>query len=132
MRKLTVILSALLLAVLPAVAQREFGGTVRFDKTVHDFGTVDVKDGALNCSFEVTNIGSEVLNIFAVTTTCSCTKVSWTKGDIAPGAKGTIEVSYSNDEGPYPFDKALHVYLSGFDRPVILHVKGVTIKARKK
>ena len=55
----------------------------------------------------------------------------WTRTDIAPGAKGTIDVTYTNDEGPYPFDKTLTVYLSDLDKPVILHVKGTAYKGKK-
>ena len=86
----------------------------------------------LGWSFEVTNIGSEPLNIFAVTSSCSCTSAKWTREDIAPGASGTINVTYTNDEGPYPFDKTLTVYISGYERPVILHVKGTSFKSKKK
>ena len=130
MKKFIVILSLCLLAALPAAAQKDFGGLARFDRTVHDFGKINTKDGAVSCTFEVTNIGKETLNIFAVITTCGCTSVKWTRTDIAPGAKGTIEVTYSNDEGPYPFDKALTVYLSGLDKPVILHIKGTAYRGR--
>ncbi|MBO4768823.1 MAG: DUF1573 domain-containing protein [Bacteroidales bacterium] len=128
-------LAILLLALLPAftaAAQKDFGGVARFSATVIDMGKVDIRDGAVNCSFEVTNIGSEPLNIFAVTSSCSCTSAKWTREDIAPGASGTINVTYTNDEGPYPFDKTLTVYISGYERPVILHVKGTSFKSKKK
>ena len=131
MKRLLLIL-ILLSATLTAAAQKDFGGVVSFDRTVHDFGKVDIRDGAVSCTFEVTNTGTDVLNIFAVVTTCGCTKAKWTREDIVPGAKGTIDVTYSNDEGPYPFDKTLTVYLSRPERPVILHIKGTAYKSRKK
>lgn len=129
--KRTVIILASLFAACAAYAQTEFGGVVRLDKTVHDFGTVDVKDGAVSCSFAVTNIGEDTLNIFAVTSTCGCTTAKWTRTDIAPGEAGQIDVTFTNDEGPYPFDKTLTVYLSALSRPVILHIKGTAVKGRK-
>ena len=132
MKKNIAILALCLLAALPAAAQKEFGGAALFDRTVHDFGRINTRDGAVSCSFEVTNTGSEALNIFAVTTTCGCTTAKWTRTDIAPGQKGTIDVTYTNDEGPYPFDKTLTVYLSGIERPVILHVKGTAYNGKKK
>ena len=130
--KKVIIIAMMLLAGLSAHAQKDFGGAVRFDKTVFDFGKIDIRDGAVQCSFEVTNISEKPLNILAVTTTCGCTTAKWTRGDIAPGAKGSIDVSYTNDEGPYPFDKTLTVYLDGLERPVILHVKGSAFKGRKE
>lgn len=129
MKRILTLLCICLLA-LPAAAQKEFGGIARFDRTVHDFGKIDMRDGAVSCSFEVTNISDSVLNIFAVTTTCGCTSAVWTRTDIAPGGKGTIEITYKNDEGPYPFDKTLTAYLSGLDRPVILHIKGTAFKGK--
>ena len=129
--KRIVFIIACLLATVSAAAQKDFGGVARFDRTVNDFGKVDVRNGAVSCSFTVTNIGGEPLNIFAVTTTCTCTSAKWTREDIAPGAAGTIDVTYSNDEGPYPFDKTLTVYLSSIDKPVILHIKGTAVKGRK-
>ncbi len=128
--RLSILILALLMA-LPAAAQKEFGGVARFDATVIDMGKVNIMDGAVSCSFLVTNIGEEPLNIFAVTSSCSCTTAKWTREDIAPGASGTIDVTYTNDEGPYPFDKTLAVYLSGVERPVILHVKGVSYKGKR-
>lgn len=132
MKKIIAAMVSVLAFMASAAAQRDFGGTVRFDKTVFDFGRVDLRDGAVSCSFEVTNIGDKPLNILAVTTSCSCTTPKWTKGDIAPGKNGRIDVSYTNDEGPYPFDKALTVYIDGLEKPVILHVKGTAFKGRKK
>mgnify|MGYP002624804836 CR=1 FL=1 len=126
------IAAALLLTAVGASAQKDFGGIARFDTTVHDFGKVDTRDGAVSCSFTVTNISEEPLNIFAVTTTCSCTTSTWTRESIAPGAEGKIEVTFTNDEGPYPFDKTLNVYLSDMEKPIVLHVKGVSYNGKKK
>ena len=131
MKRSLTIITALLLASAAAFAQKDFGAA-RFSSTVHDFGRVNTRDGAVSCSFSVTNTGEEDLNIFAVTTTCSCTNVTWTRKSIAPGEAGSIDVTFTNDEGPYPFDKTLNVYLSCSDRPVVLHVKGTSYTGKKK
>ena len=131
MKRIVLILGFMLTA-LSVYAQKDFGGTVSFDSTVYDFGKVNIKDGAVSCSFKVTNTGKEPINIYVVTSSCSCTTASWTREDIAPGESGTISVKYTNDEGPYPFDKALTVYLSCLEKPVILHVKGTAFNGRKK
>ena len=130
MKRRMTIIAALLLASAAAFAQKDFGAA-SFNATVHDFGRVNTRDGAVSCSFSVTNTGNEDLNIFAVTSSCSCTSAKWTREYIAPGASGTINVTYTNDEGPYPFDKTLTVYISGYERPVILHVKGVSYKGKR-
>lgn len=107
---------------------------VKFDKTVHDFGEVSMSDGELSCTFTLTNESADTLDIYAVVSSCGCTNVSWTREPIAPGGTGTVTATYTNDEGPYPFDKALTVYTSAQKKPVILHLKGTVRKetARKK
>lgn len=100
----------------------------QFDKTVHDFGRISERDGMQSCSFTLSNTGSEDICILAVTATCGCTQVKWTKGMIHPGETGTVDVTYANDEGAYPFDKTLNVYISGEKKPVVLHIRGVVTK----
>ncbi len=103
-------------------------GPPGFDRTVHDFGQVSESDGPLSCTFTVTNDSGEPLSIFAVVSSCGCTKVSWTREAIQPGGKGEISATYSNDEGPTYFDKKLTVYTSAQKKPIILHMKGVVKK----
>lgn|SRR5574344_38743 len=107
------------------------GEPLQFNTTVHDFGTISTKDGPQKCSFTLTNGTSQPLSIFAVMTSCGCTAANWTREAIAPGKSGTITATYSNDEGPYPFDKTLTVYTSAQKKPVILHLKGVVTKNGK-
>jgi len=117
---MTELISLILAATLPLLS---------FDKTVHDFGTISIKDGPVSCSFEVRNDGQEPLLIEMVTTTCGCTKVEWTRKTIAPGASGTISVVYSNDEGPQLFDKTLKVYTNAEPKPRVLHLRGNVVRA---
>lgn len=48
--------------------------------------------------------------------------------DPRAGASRQDRKDYShifNDEGPYPFDKTLTVYMSGLKKPVVLRLRGV-------
>lgn len=112
-------------------AQNEFDGTVKFDRTVYDFGDILVSDGAKECSFSFTNIGKEPVVINRVISSCGCTEPSWTKKPIRPGEKGEIKVTYKNDQGPYPFNKTITTYISGLDKPVPLRIKGVAYEKEK-
>ncbi len=114
-----------LIALLLTLA---LGAPLNFDKTVHDFGQVTTAAGPLTCTFTVTNSSEEPLTIFAVVSSCGCTEVKWTRETIAPGAKGSVTATYSNDEGPTYFDKTLTVYTSAQKKPVILHLKGIVKK----
>ena len=121
---ITIILSVSLMQTLSA--QEKFGGSVEFDRTVWDFGDVLLSDGALECQFRMKNIGNKPVVIYNVTTTCGCTDVTWSREPVRPGKTATISAIYTNDEGPYPFDKALTAHISGVSRPVILRIRGVS------
>lgn len=107
------------------------GSVPGFDKLTHDFGKVTQKDGPLTCTFTFSNDSQEPVSILAVISSCGCTDVTWTRESIAPGAKGSVTATYSNDEGPYPFDKVLRVYVSSQKKPIVLHLKGVVKKNGK-
>ena len=116
------------LVILFLALQSLVGGRAEFDKTVHDFGTFTEKDGPQTCVFTVTNKGEEPLTILSAISSCGCTGVKWTRTSIAPGESGTVEATYSNEDGPYPFDKTVTVYLSDIKKPVILHLRGNVTK----
>ncbi|MBQ9309556.1 MAG: DUF1573 domain-containing protein [Bacteroidales bacterium] len=101
------------------------GGRAEFDRTVHDFGTVSKDAGPQECRFTVTNVGDGPLTILSAISSCGCTNVRWTRTTLEKGEKGTIEATYSNEDGPYPFDKTVTVYLSDIRKPVVLHLRGV-------
>ena len=101
---------------------------VVLDHTVHDFGTIGIKDGPQSCQFKLTNISDKDIVIYEVVASCGCTDVQWTRKSIAPGASGTITATYKNSDGPYPFDKMLTCYIAGIERPVILRLRGVVRK----
>jgi hypothetical protein len=131
MKKFLALATGILLTLSGMAQEREYFSRVRFDKTVHDFGRISVKDGVQRCSFTLTNIGEEPLYIEAVVSSCGCTSVEWTRTRIDPGAAGTVSAAYSNDEGAYPFDKTLTVYLTDAPRPVVLHLRGEVVKKKQ-
>lgn len=114
-----------------SAAQETIAGKVEFNKLIHDFGDVSITDGPLKCSYKVKNISDKTIAIYSVTTSCGCTDVKWTREPLRPGAAGNIEVVYSNDEGPYPFNKSLTVYISGLDRPITLKLRGIVHDKKK-
>lgn len=107
-------------------------GQPEFDTTIYDFGKIGVKDGPQSCTFNVTNTGSDDLLIYAVVSSCGCTNVDWTRSAIKPGEKGIISATYSNEDGPYPFDKTITVYMSSSDKPTVLHIRGEVTNKKKK
>ena len=116
---------AALLHCDPAGAQEKIGNVVEFDKTIHNFGDVLLSDGPLECTFTMKNISDKPVVIYNVVTSCGCTDAKWTREPVMPGKTGTISSTYTNDEGPYPFDTTLTAYISGVGKPVILRLRGI-------
>lgn len=106
-------------------------GQVRIDKTVCDFGDVMLDQGPLTATFNVENISSAPLVIYNVVSSCGCTGVKWTREPLQKGKTGSIVATYSNDEGPYPFDKTLTVYFSSVKKPVVLRLRGVAHEKKR-
>ncbi|MBR4087918.1 MAG: DUF1573 domain-containing protein [Bacteroidales bacterium] len=98
---------------------------IEFTKRVHNFGKISVNEGAKHCSFEFRNISDKPVVISNILSSCGCTTPKWPKKPIMPGEGGKVEVTYLNDQGPYPFDKALTVYTSASTKPIILRITGL-------
>ena len=112
-------------------AQSQESNAIEFDKLVHNFGKVSVNEGEKHCSFTFKNISDKPIVIYNVVSSCGCTTPVWPKKPIMPNESGKIEVTYLNDQGPYPFDKALTVYSSGSKKPVVLRIKGLAYEKEK-
>lgn len=124
------ILTALLFSQA-AMAQEKIEEGLEIDKTVHNFGDILLSSGPVSCTFTIKNTGSKPAVIYNVTSSCGCTNVSWTKEPLLPGKTGKVSVTYTNDEGAYPFDKSLTMYLSDVKKPVILKIRGVSVAQKK-
>ena len=103
---------SIIFGCLPALAQEKISPSMEIDKTVHNFGQIILKNGPVSCAFTLKNTGDKPVAIYNVISSCGCTDVKWTKEPIMPGKSGNISVTYTNDEGAYPFDKTLTTYLS--------------------
>lgn len=132
MNSRNIIVTILLMLVSIAMsAQEKFGNAVSFDRTVHDFGTVQLNSGALACTFTFKNIDSKPMAIYNIVTSCGCTTIDYPREPIMPGKSATIKVEYTNDEGPYPFDKSVTVQMSNYSKPIILRIRGVCVDKNK-
>ena len=137
MKRFVVFLSVFF-SCLAAVSAQEYykeADVIRFDKKIHDFGDVLIAEGPVSCLFTFTNIGTQPIVIHNVISSCGCTTPEWTKEPVRPGATGTIQATFSNDQGPYPFEKTLTVYVgvgaSSLERPVVLRLRGVSHEQKK-
>ncbi len=112
-------------------AQNAAENQLKFEKTTHNFGKFSVKAGPKQCSFEFTNAGSTPIVINNVISSCGCTEPVWPKQPIMPGKGGKIDVTYLNDQGPFPFEKTITVYTSASKKPILLRISGVVYENEK-
>jgi hypothetical protein len=123
MKKAILSLSILTAAVFgfgnAAFAQPEVTTTskavISIDKDVHDYGTIE--QGANGeCTFTVTNTGSEPLIISLCKGSCGCTVPVCPQEPIAPGASAKITVKY-NTANPGPINKSVTITSNASNEP---------------
>ncbi|MFA4923346.1 MAG: DUF1573 domain-containing protein [Ignavibacteriaceae bacterium] len=76
------------------------GPKLQFEKTLHDFGKI--KEGSIvEYTFKYKNIGSAMLEITHVKTSCGCTAAIISGKSLKPNEEGTLKVEFdsSNREG---------------------------------
>ena len=79
---------------------------VKFDKEVHDFGTI--AEGAIvETEFMVTNIGDSDLIIHEAKGSCGCTVPQPPKEPIKPGDSAPIKVSFDSKGKPGEQEKSV-------------------------
>jgi len=112
-------------AMSQAVAQEvaPSGAQLKFDKDVHDYGTV--KNGADgSCTFDFTNTGNAPLIISNAKGSCGCTVPSWPKEPVAPGATATITVKYDTKR-PGAINKSVTITSNAVNEPTkVIRIKG--------
>ena len=95
---------------------------VSLDQTVLDFGSFP-KEEKQERSFVLTNIGTNILVIHDVITSCGCTQVEYRKELARPGDTLELKVSYEAEDKGF-FNKTLTVYCNTGNSPLRLNVRG--------
>ena len=114
-----ILLSVLLLTLLGGASD-----LISFDSLSFDFGSHPQTDNTLTHDFTFTNVSGKTISLSYAVATCSCTKVSWTQGSIAPGGSGSVKVIYRREAGATSFEKFVSVFVSGESKPVVLRISG--------
>ena len=131
---------AVLLSLVGCVAgnAQDKQASIKFDKTIHNFGSFAETDAIQKCLFTFTNTGNAPLVINQAVASCGCTVPAYTKTPILPGESGEIKVTY-NGTGKFPghFKKTITVRTNGDPEMVRLYIEGdmydpSTLKDEKK
>lgn len=106
---------------------------IKFDNTVHNFGSFSENQPIQTCSFKFTNVGTAPLVINQAVGSCGCTVPQYTKTPIRPGEKGEIKVTYKG-KGLYPghFKKTITVRTNGEPSMVRLYIEGTMTDAAEE
>lgn len=121
MKKIFFTLTLMLTVALSASAQ----AVIKFEKTLHNFGTFSEKNSVQECVFKFTNTGDKPLVINQAVASCGCTVPTYTKKPIMPGETGEIKVKY-NGAGKFPghFKKNITVRTNATQEMTRLYVEG--------
>lgn len=81
---------------------------MKFETKTVDFGIVK-KGEKKSYSYKFTNSGNAPL-VVEIVSGCECTTIEWTRGEIPPGGKGTIDIIYdTKDEKLQEYDKVIDI-----------------------
>jgi hypothetical protein len=104
---------------------------VKFNKDVHDYGSVKEEVEVALSEFEFTNTGKTPVVIQRVVTSCGCAAPSYTREPVLPGKSGKVKVAYNTIHRPGTFRKSVRVYTNVPDTVYTLTIKGNVIPMKR-
>ena len=131
--KKMLLLAVMLIAGISFATAQEQQAQIKFQKTLHDFGTFSENNPVQECTFTFTNVGTAPLIINQAVASCGCTVPAYTKEPIAPGKTGEIKVTY-NGKGKFPghFKKSITVRTNGKPEMTRIYIEGTMEEASKE
>ncbi len=124
MKKVLQLMMVFALVVAAGAVMAQGSAKIVFEEQVHDFGSFLESDGVQTTSFKFKNEGEAPLVLSNVRASCGCTTPKWTREPVAPGASGTIDVSYNPKNRPGSFNKSVTVTSNSEASTVVLHITG--------
>lgn len=104
--------------------------TIKFDKSVHDFGRI--KEGAVaKTVFKFTNIGKNPLIISNAQGSCGCTVPKWPQRPVKPGETEEIAVEFNSEGKSGENEKTVTVTANTNPPTITLTIKSIVIPKDK-
>lgn len=125
MKRIFTTLYALAAVALAAVAQPRFTSNTE----MHSFGQIEWKH-PVTVQYTITNTGDQPLVLTEVEPDCACSVAQWTQNPIAPGAKGTVNVTF-DAEALGHFQKSVAIYSNAEPHLVYLKFNGEVVREIK-
>lgn len=124
MKKISITFFLSLLFCTLMHAQVKSKAEIKFNKNVHDYGSIKEEAEIAVSEFEFTNVGEGPVIIQRVVASCGCTAPSYTREPVLPGKSGKIKVSYHTVNRPGNFRKNIRVYTNVPDTIYTLTIQG--------
>ena len=125
MKRILITLYVLASVVLTAVAQARFNSNTE----MYSFGQIEWKH-PVTVQYTITNTGDQPLVLTEVEPDCACSVAQWTKTPIAPGAKGTVNVTFDAKALGH-FQKSVAIYSNAQPNLVYLKFNGEVVQEIK-
>ena len=125
MKRILITLYVLASVVLTAVAQARFTSNTE----MYSFGQIEWKH-PVTVQYTITNTGDQPLVLTEVEPDCACSVAQWTKTPIAPGAKGTVNVTFDAKALGH-FQKSVAIYCNAQPHLVYLKFNGEVVQEIK-
>jgi hypothetical protein len=106
------------------------GAKMKFDKTEHDFGTINEGD-VVETIFKFTNSGKSELIITSAKASCGCTIPEWPKEPIMPGESGEIKVKFNSRRKPNLQQKRVTLVTNTPEGKEIIKIRAMVIPEKK-
>ena len=91
------------------------GPVIKLDKEIHDFNKLEYGEKA-ECNFKIENLGTDILIIENIKSTCGCTVVNHPKDTIYPGKTSKFTVRYDTKR-PGAIKRYLTIYSNDIYEP---------------
>lgn len=125
MKRILITLFSITTLVGTAVAQPRFTSNTE----MYSFGQIEWKHPVM-AQYTITNTGDQPLVLTEVDPDCACSIAQWTKTPIAPGAKGTVNVTF-DAEALGHFQKSVAIYTNAQPHLVYLKFNGEVVQEIK-
>ena len=125
MKRILITLYVLASVALAAVAQARFTSNTE----MYSFGQIEWKH-PVTVQYTITNTGDQPLVLTEVEPDCACSVAQWTKTPIAPGAKGTVNVTFDAKALGH-FQKSVAIYSNAQPNLVYLKFNGEVVQEIK-
>lgn len=129
MKKFFMAILLMFIGITMASAQNQ--AEFKFDQITINVGTFPESAPVKKAVYTFTNVGNAPLVINDVIVSCGCTIPKYDKRPIAPGQKGSIEVTY-NGQGKFEghFKKSITIVSNAKTEKMRLYIEGVMEKGK--